>query len=123
MGEALKESRVAAAPYPAYIHYLPHFPRLIVGPVSEAPPGKSGALRPDALTPALSHGEREKTLKKATYVAFLLLFCVCRRAVGMPVKHAELEALQVALLIPGQRPHHGFHRVRFQPGGNLRRIG
>ncbi len=28
---------------------------------------------PDALTPALSHGEREKTLKKATFVAFLLL--------------------------------------------------
>ena len=28
---------------------------------------------PDALTSALSHGEREKTLKKATFVAFLLL--------------------------------------------------
>jgi len=54
VGEALKESRVAAAPYPAY-------EVLIVGPVSEAPPGKRGAVRPDALTPALSHGEREKT--------------------------------------------------------------
>ncbi|MGS6573367.1 hypothetical protein, partial [Enterobacter intestinihominis] len=58
--------------------------------VSEAPPGKSGALRPDALTPALSHREWEKTLKNATYVAFLLLFCVCRRAVGMPLKKPEL---------------------------------
>jgi len=93
VGEALKESRVAAAPYPAY-------EVLIVGPVSEAPPGKRGAVRPDALTPALSHGEREKTLKKATYVAFLLLFCVSSSPVSMPVKHAELEALQIALLIP-----------------------
>jgi hypothetical protein len=54
VGEALKESRVTAAPYPAY-------EVLIVGPVSEAPPGKRGAVRPDALTPALSHGEREYT--------------------------------------------------------------
>jgi hypothetical protein len=30
VGEALKESRVAAAPYPAYIHYLPHFPKHFV---------------------------------------------------------------------------------------------
>jgi hypothetical protein len=40
MGEALKESRVAATPYPAY-------EVLMVGPVSEAPPGKRGAVRSD----------------------------------------------------------------------------
>ncbi|CAI9402064.1 Uncharacterised protein [Lelliottia amnigena] len=31
---------------------------------------KRGSVRPDTLTPTLSHGEREKTLKKATCVAF-----------------------------------------------------
>ncbi len=56
-----------------------------VGPASVAPPGaeiKNGnsgcrfafcIVRPDALTPTLSHREREKTLKTATQVAVLLL--------------------------------------------------
>ncbi|MGS6291335.1 hypothetical protein, partial [Enterobacter hormaechei] len=63
--------------------------------------GKSGALRPDGLTPGLSHRVWVKTLKKATYVAFFVLFCVCGRGVGMAVKNAELERLQVGLLKPG----------------------
>ncbi|MGS6565286.1 hypothetical protein, partial [Enterobacter intestinihominis] len=61
--------------------------------------GKSGALRPDALTPALSPGQTEKTLKNATSFALLLLFGVSRRAVCMQFKNAELEGRPVALLL------------------------
>ncbi len=41
-------------------------PTGFVGPVSEAPPGNWAALRPDALTPALSHREREKAKPTST---------------------------------------------------------
>ena len=40
----------------------------------------------------------------------------------MPVKYAELKAFQIAFLIPGQRPHHRIHGVRFQVFGDFSRI-
>ncbi|XNM47943.1 hypothetical protein ACLK17_21210 [Escherichia coli] len=50
------------------------------------------------------------------------LFFASVRAVGVPVKYAELKAFQIAFLIPRQRPHHGINRVRFQVFGDFSRI-
>lgn len=52
---------------------------------------------------------------------YLLLRIGCR-AVGVPVKHTELKAFQIAFLIPGQRSHYGIHGVRFQVFGDFSRI-
>ncbi|CVH28418.1 Uncharacterised protein [Serratia marcescens] len=41
----------------------------------------------------------------------------------MPFEHAELEAFQIALVIPAQRPHHGLHRLTgFQILDDVRRF-
>ncbi len=69
--------------------------------------------------PGLNHAVNAPAARKTTGK----LFGVSRRTVCMPGKDTELKAFQIALLVPGQRPHNGFNRVSFQVFCNFSRIG
>ncbi|MND80166.1 hypothetical protein D3C80_719320 [compost metagenome] len=69
--------------------------------------------------PGLNHAVNAPAARKATGK----LFGVSRRTVCMPGKDTELKAFQIALLVPGQRPHDGFNRVGLQVFRDFSRIG